>query len=187
MEVSSSRGARGSYSKFICLRCRSRKIKCILTEDSIILPSNQPQPVSKACQRCKQMGLDCVVDSTVLGRPAHKRQRTNGMGSVQGRQATASGDFREGREPAKPQTTDIKKFLLSYSQDSGVAGSSHGQPSPSKLEIYESLRSPVHLLSLLLSRDERFAKSTAIQSSALAQVSASDLITDEVAVMLDQQ
>lgn len=54
---------REKYSRLICLGCRSRRIRCVLP-DITIVPSSEPQTPDKACQRCAQNGLDCVVDYT---------------------------------------------------------------------------------------------------------------------------
>jgi hypothetical protein len=64
---------RGHYAKLICLNCRARKIKCQLS--TAVEPSDQPQPHAKKCVRCRRHGLECVVDRTTLGRPAHKRKK----------------------------------------------------------------------------------------------------------------
>ena len=66
--------ARGSYAKLICLRCRERRIKCQLPNEQSVQPSPNPQPLEKACERCTQKGLECIVRKTTLGRPSHKHK-----------------------------------------------------------------------------------------------------------------
>ena len=63
MDETANKRRREKYSRLICLGCRSRRIRCVLPDTSI-LPSSEPQPISKACQRCSQNGLDCIVDYT---------------------------------------------------------------------------------------------------------------------------
>jgi Fungal Zn(2)-Cys(6) binuclear cluster domain len=67
------RKPRGSYAGLICLRCRARKIKCVLPDG--VQPSNVPQSDAHSCQRCRQNGFECVVDSTTLGRPSRRVER----------------------------------------------------------------------------------------------------------------
>lgn len=61
----------------------------------MIESSQQPQPAGKKCQRCAQLGLDCIVGPTVLGRPAHKRQR-NEFGAAQGQSFQSPHSFFSG-------------------------------------------------------------------------------------------
>jgi hypothetical protein len=74
--------ARGSYARLICLRCRERRIKCQLIDDGTVVPSSEPQPPEKACQRCRQQGLQCVVRRTTLGRPNVKNPPTSSQAST---------------------------------------------------------------------------------------------------------
>ena len=180
----SSKKVRGSYSRLICLQCRARKIKCHLPADTA--PSDHAQPAGKACERCKQFGLDCIVSASTLGRPALKRQRQDESAAVQDEGALTSTMHRENR-PSQDESAGIEGFLLARQLESASVPFHPQQTLPSKLEIYESLSSPVHLLSLLLSRDERFASSNTTLSSASGHISILEVVSDELAKLLDQQ
>lgn len=179
-----SKKVRGSYSRLICLQCRARKIKCHLPDN--VAASDHAQPADKACERCKQFGLDCVVSSSTLGRPALKRQRRDEDSTTQNESALNSIMLREARPP-EADTADVEGFLLSRQLEgsSSTSGPDHPQTiMPSRQEIFESLTSPIHLLSLLLSRDKRFGKTS---TTAPVHLSVLDFVSDRLAVLLDTQ
>lgn len=180
----SSKKVRGSYSRLICLQCRSRKIKCRLPGNAA--PSDHAQPADKACERCKQFGLECIVSASTLGRPALKRQRQEEPAAVQGGGASTSTTHREIR-PSEADSADLEGFLLARQLESASVPFHPQKTPPSKLEIYESLSSPIHLLSLLLSRDERFASSNTTLSSTSGHISVFDVVSDELANLLNGQ
>jgi hypothetical protein len=97
--------ARGSYSKLICLRCRERRIKCQLANDGSIEPSSEPQPASKACQRCKTHGYGCIVRKTTLGRPNQK------LGLLPTPPTQGSEEHRQSRSPT-PDEEDLVLLSL---------------------------------------------------------------------------
>ncbi len=53
---------RRAYAKRSCLKCREKKARCELPEESLTTPSSMT-PLSNefACHRCKVLSLDCVV------------------------------------------------------------------------------------------------------------------------------
>ena len=177
-----SKKVRGSYSRLICLQCRARKIKCHLPEN--VTASDHPQPAEKACERCKQFGLGCVVSSSTLGRPALKRQRRDDPSPARNDTALTSTMLQEARPP-EADSADVEGFLLSVESSSRTTGPDQPQTKlPSKQEIFESLTSPIHLLSLLLSRDKRFGK---ISAAAPVQLPVLDFVSDHLTVLLDTQ
>ena len=179
-----SKKFRGSYSRLICLQCRARKIKCHLPEN--VAASDHPQPADKACERCKQFSLDCVVSASTLGRPALKRQRRDEDSTTRDDSAPTSTMLQEAR-PSEADSADVEGFLLSRPMESTSSTSGPDRPQmkvPSRQEIFESLTSPIHLLSLLLSRDERFGKTRA---AAPVQLPVLDFVSDHLAVLLDTQ
>ena len=67
------RGTRGRYARLLCQGCRSRKIKCNLPDLNELGPLGSPQPPEKSCERCRSLGLECVIERSTLGRPSFKR------------------------------------------------------------------------------------------------------------------
>lgn len=150
-----ARQPRGNYAKLICLNCRSRKIKCNLPEHADIEPSPNPQPFERACMRCQQQGLECIVDKTILGRPSQKRPRPD--------QVKAEKDEISKEDVAEePQyDPDVQDFVLSdlraeVNEIDSVL-SMPTRPKPSKREVFEALMDSTHLFSSLLARDANFA------------------------------
>ena len=176
---------REKYSKLICLGCRARRIRCALP-DTDIQPSSEPQPQDKSCQRCRQNGLDCIVDHTTLGRPAQKRNRVDQSSNLQqtieqSESCLPEADF----EDATSQ--DVEDYLLSRPEtnnDGTPTAKAQEQP-PTKSEKFEAVFSPFHLLSALLSRDKKFASS--IGSQPLVTASITDIIDERITDLLDDQ
>lgn len=176
---------REKYSRLICLGCRARRIRCALP-DTDIQPSSQPQSQDKACQRCQQNGLDCIVDNTTLGRPAQKRNRVDQASNVQ--QISDQSNARQSRDNSEEVSQyDVEDFLLSHPQtdDNDATPVKRSQKQPTKSEMFQSLFSPIHLLSALLSRDKTFASS--VGSQPLAPISILDIVDESVTVLLDAQ
>lgn len=176
---------REKYSKLICLGCRARRIRCALP-DTDVQPSSQPQPPDKACQRCLQNGIACVVDYTTLGRPAQKRNRVDQASNVQ-QTVEQSGpqphiaDFEDVTSP------DVEDYLLSRPETNsdGTPAAKAKQQLPTKSEMFEAVFSPFHLLSALLSKDRNFASS--IGSQPLVQQAITDIVDERVSHLLDAQ
>lgn len=178
--------ARGSYSKLICLQCRKRKIRCILPEDGTIEPSDAPQTPENACQRCRQHGLECIIDRTVLGRPSQKRSirdefdenYEHSVLELQHRPANHAAEY--------PQTThaDVEPSLMSNPNENNE------QPSKlSKADLYESFLGPLHLLSALLTRDKTFGSDIVKQITAprASFDAVFNLIDPEVCLEIDKR
>lgn len=140
------RRARGHYSPLICTRCRARKIKCVLPADvtSPSSPEGTPQPVDKACQRCRQNGFDCIVGQTTLGRPHQQRAASSSAGTVMRTDTSTSTST-----PTPAPSTE--GFLLSrpYSD-------ANDRIPPS--EVCEALSTPLRFLAVLLGRHPGFAQ-----------------------------
>ena len=184
MSDTTAKRRREKYSKLICLGCRARRIRCILPDIDIV-PSSAPQSEDKACQRCRQNGLDCIVDYTTLGRPAQKRNRVVDQVSNQSQVdepsdilQTSNDDFEESI------TQNIDDFLLSHPERTNDGA--HVRPTkPSKSEMAEAMTSPTHLLTALLTRDKGFA--SAIGSQPQVTASIMEVIDDRATILLDEQ
>lgn len=150
--------------------------------DSSIEPSNTPQSRDKACQRCQQNGLDCIVDYTTLGRPAQKRNRVDQAPSQQ--QSTEQSNANEQMEDFEETISrDVDDFLLSRPEGAGVDAAE--QKPPNKHELFEAMLNPFHLMSALLSRDKDFA--SAIGSQPMVTTSVLTLVDESSTVLLDKQ
>jgi hypothetical protein len=186
-DATSKRQPRGNYARLICLNCRARKIKCTLPTDVSIEASSSPQPQDRACTRCQQQSLDCIVDKTVLGRPAHKRLRP---GQSKNGESALEVDDETGVEPELDH--DVQDFVLSDLRDEvDEIGSHVAEPrrtKPSKREIFESLMDPVHLFAALMSRDSKFGRlafGSGVDVDMLVDLP--KLVSDGMAALLDEQ
>ena len=180
----STRQPRGSYAKLICLNCRARKIKCNLPTDVQIEPSEHAQPPERACTRCQQQGLDCVVDRTVLGRPAQKRRRPE---QLRGKGKSLIGEGAEDDEELDPNVEDfVLSDLRDEVRDIDVQSKAHARARPSKRDIFESLTDSAHLLSALMARDANFA-SLVFERTAEVAVDVTRLVDNDLTILLDEQ
>ena len=179
-----TRQPRGSYAKLICLNCRARKIKCNLPTDVQIEPSEHPQPPERSCTRCQQQGLDCIVDKTVLGRPAQKRRRPE--------QLTGEGESHVDEVPGGYEDLDpnVQDFVLSdlrdEVQDIDAQAAAKAGARPSKREVCESLTDAAHLFSALMARDTNFG-SLVFQNTGDTTVDVTRLVENDLATVLDEQ
>lgn len=181
---SQHRQPRGSYAKLICLNCRARKIKCILPNHVQLEPSQSPQPLDRACTRCQQQGLDCIVDKTILGRPSQKRHRAE-------RIRTEDDDFVEHAVPEEPdEGFDVQDFVLSdLREEVNEIGSMLTTPrkaKPSKREVFEALMDSTHLFSNLMAGDARFG-SRAFGLHVDMSVCLTELVSESLAASMDER
>jgi hypothetical protein len=180
-----ARQPRGSYAKLICLNCRARKIKCNLPTDVQIEPSQHPQPPERACTRCEQQGLDCIVDKTVLGRPAQKRRRPE--------QQKGEGEDLANEAPGDEEDLDpgVQDFVLSDLRDEVhdidvQVTATAARTRPSKREVFESLTDSTHLFSALMARDTSFG-SLAFQATENEALDVTKLVDKGLTSVLDEQ
>lgn len=182
MAEPTSKGPRGNYSRFRCLNCRSRKIKCQLPED---YSSPEACGTGEArCKRCKTLDLDCVVEKTVLGRPAAKRKRTN----------APMGEDEDDETPLVDSSTDrvvfdphLNEYLLCNVTDDGISSSSTVTPNAqNKHEALDTLVSPAHFVAAVLTHDTIFAANIAT-TSGCGNEDLLDLVSSGLAALLDDQ
>lgn len=139
--------ARGSYARLICFSCRARRIKCQLVDDGSIVPSSEPQPPEKACQRCRLQGLDCVVRKTTLGRPNQKKSRILTPSS------TEPGAGQESRSPS-PDAEDLVLLTLGERQSIRKEQTNSVHQLSSGVHMYGAVNRTFDLTSSLLGRDK---------------------------------
>lgn len=170
--------ARGHYARLICLNCRKRKIKCVLPpEAAAATPSGTPQPPEKSCERCRLNGLECVVDATVLGRPASRRR-----GRSRASSAPAAGDGRRGRS-ASPYFEEL--ILKDPDGDPSRRAVAMGRRL-AKPEMLQAIGRTFYLTSALFARDRRFGSAVnAFQAAVPRDVR--EVVSGEVVALLDSQ
>ncbi|KAI7562102.1 hypothetical protein KC316_g12808, partial [Hortaea werneckii] len=182
MTEPTSKGPRGHYSRFRCLNCRSRKIKCQLPED---YSSPEATGAGEArCKRCESLDLDCVVEKTVLGRPAAKRKRTD----------APLDEEQDGETSLLDSSTDhvvfdphLNEYLLCNVTDDGISSSSAVTPSPhNKHEALDTLVSPAHFVAAVLTHDIIFAARIGNASDS-GKEDLLDLVSSGLAALLDEQ
>lgn len=180
MSSAPPRRARGHYSPLICTRCRARKIKCLLPP-TVTSPTSsaQAQQHHQACQRCRQNGFDCIVDSTVLGRPG---QRIRGEMRVNSDSPGNSGDARTAGGPDHDQdTTTASPYTREY-----LLSQPYGATENAKIpatEVCEALSTPLRFLAVLLGRHPAFAKQLIIPRQLSPILAVADIIGSN---LLDQ-
>lgn len=180
------RGPRGRYARLICLGCRSRKIKCILPDPNGIGPLGIPQPKDKACKRCRAFDLDCVLDETILGRPAAKRKRVqeSPAESVVSKISPGTRDSGSGSFPLP----DSKAYMFSdtaegqslFEGDLNITYTA----APAPREVFQSMIEPSTLLSSILAHDDAFASELGPSNSSW-DTSLSNLVGNSLAASLD--
>ncbi|KAI7534863.1 hypothetical protein KC331_g12327, partial [Hortaea werneckii] len=182
MTEPTSKGPRGNYSRFRCLNCRSRKIKCQLPED---YSSPEASGAGEArCKRCKALDLDCVVERTVLGRPAAKRKRTDAPVDEEQDGETSLLDSSTDHVVFDPH---LNEYLLCNVTDDGISSSSAVTPSPhNKYEALDTLVSPAHFVTAVLTHDTIFAARIGNASDS-GKEDLLDLVSSGLAALLDEQ
>ncbi|KAK5721773.1 hypothetical protein LTR15_006365 [Elasticomyces elasticus] len=187
-QPSKPRRPREKYSKLICLACRNRRIRCQLPTDLTISPGPQPQDPDKACQRCRQNNLACVVDSTTLGRPGRKRMRTDESlagGSRDAGSERRDGERRDEEELMGIAALEVEDFLLSYPEEGKEGGGGVvANVKPTRLEMSEAFLRPYHLFTALLGRDRGFARELGGGASSVPEVL--EIVTVQMAEGLDR-
>lgn len=189
------RGPRGKYARYICQRCRSRKIKCALPYPDDIDTFESPLAEDKACDRCRSLGLQCIVETTVLGRPSHRRDlplHSRQYGDYLGGNASTV----ESEEAVSlPTIPDVKEYFYLDINDNGDGADNGGEqvaesnsPKSSNKQLEESFQSmvdPARFLTSVLARDQAFG-STIPHAMPRFDVSLLDLVSNNMAASLDK-
>ncbi|KAK2811525.1 hypothetical protein FQN50_002148 [Emmonsiellopsis sp. PD_5] len=156
------RGPRGQYSRLICRGCRSRKIKCWLPNpNGPISVLGAPQRAEQACERCRNLTLECIVERTPLGRPAGKRtRRTDSLADSNHLSASATIELDPNLNDASsggstPSSMEIKGYLFSETADDCLIFRSDATDSktPNKHDIFRSMLEPGFFVSSILVND----------------------------------
>ncbi|CRG89199.1 hypothetical protein PISL3812_06235 [Talaromyces islandicus] len=171
------RRPRGKYARLICQRCRSRKIKCVLPNPEFLELTGKPQFPGQACDRCRNFNLECIVERTMLGRPAANRDRLSASNSAPG---AAGGD-------AEP--LDIQEYMWSGDAEEPLQikkppGPAAKSRHPSKQDVFESIIDPACFLSLVLANNPVFGSSI-VHATIPWPGFLPDLIDDDLCDSLD--
>lgn len=112
-------------------------------------PLGVPQPQEKACERCRNLDLECIVERTFLGRPAAKRLR--------GMAAQENDTVINGPITSTLSSEDIQEHLFSDAAEIGPDRQKELRtklaPRPTKEERFKSMIEPHFFLSSILSKD----------------------------------
>lgn len=150
----------------------------MLPNPELVELTGEPQAPGQACDRCRNFNLECVVERTMLGRPAANRGRRNASDSASG---TGGGDS----EPL-----DINEYMWSggaeeqmqINQNQGPAAKSRH---PSKQDVFESIIDPACFLSLILANNPVFG-SNIVHATTPWTGFLPDLIDDDLCESLDR-
>lgn len=189
------RGPRGKYARYICQRCRSRKIKCALPNPDNIGPIGSPLPKEKACERCRSLGLECIIEATVLGRPSHRCGLSPDYRQFGGYLATTTVDSRSEENAHSPALSDVREYFYTNTYENGDDGDDIAEqggtvPTSRKSsnkrleETFQSMVDPARFLSSVLARDKAFG-STIPHAISRFNLSLLDLISCDMAASLD--
>jgi hypothetical protein len=75
--------ARGAYAHLICLGCHERRIKCDFPDEVAVPDPGELRTTSSPCDRCKKLGVPCVVRRTRLGRSGRRDGSTTLAAEIQ--------------------------------------------------------------------------------------------------------
>lgn len=171
-----ARGSRGSYALAICLNCRARKIKCVLPDHSV-QPSELPQPSTRACERCVHLEIPCIVQPTILGRPAARRKPISHTRLMDSKPVVAA-EYQDVSDP------DVEQYILSAVDSSIRNETSSAQPT--SRDIFDALMSPTALASAVLSHDRIFGAAISCVV-AVQRVPLTQLVSVGLAALLDER
>lgn len=181
----SERSRRGKYARLICRGCRSRKIKCVLPDVHDLGPLNTPQPTEKACERCRNLHLECVVDYTLLGRPRVNRTH-RAKKSEDGSPHTHSDPVPDENLPTL-SSLEIKDYLFADDEDNILSEQCESESSRAlrKEEIFESMIQPTSFFISVLSKDRAFGADILHDTSSWT-TPLPDLISNDMAESSDK-
>ncbi|PYH65912.1 Zn(II)2Cys6 transcription factor domain-containing protein [Aspergillus vadensis CBS 113365] len=184
------RGPRGKYARLICRGCRARKIKCVLACPVASLgPLGTPQPLATCCERCRNLDLECIVESTPLGRPPAKRANRGNLAS-KSPQADASNPPRpspQHDEKAAKLSDSIQQYLFS-----GAILDDHSMPqesldatesTPDADRLYHAMANTSTFIAGVLAKDASFGST--IQLVSTWSTSLTDTVSHDLAAALD--
>ncbi|KAF2232991.1 hypothetical protein EV356DRAFT_516926 [Viridothelium virens] len=187
-EDRAERGPRGKYARLICHACRSRKIKCLLPNPDEIGPLGIPQVAEKSCERCRSFNTECIVERTVLGRPAAKRAR-RAHSQVGDSSVFTEPEVKVHEAATPPSILDIEKYIYSeVAHDNFIFEKDYGEnqsKTPGQQDIFESMIEPASFFASVMASSQTFGCSIAHATSRW-HTPLVDLISNDLVVVLDE-
>ncbi|GLA98399.1 hypothetical protein AtubIFM57143_006340 [Aspergillus tubingensis] len=184
------RGPRGKYARLICRGCRARKIKCVLACPVASLgPLGTPQPPATCCERCRNLDLECIVESNPLGRPAAKSANRGNVASNSPQPDTSNSPRPSPQqdEKAAKLSDSIQQYLFS-----GAILDDHSmlQELPDATEstsdadrLYHAMANTSTFIAGVLAKDASFGSTIQLVSSW--SLSLTNTVSHDLAATLD--
>ncbi|KAI2686629.1 transcriptional regulator family: Fungal Specific TF [Penicillium roqueforti] len=171
------RGSRGRYARLLCQGCRSRKIKCNLPDINELGPLGSPQPPEKSCERCRSLGLGCVIERSTLGRPSFKR------GENESGRKSNSAHCHSATQNEQPGNSLIKDYSPSESTTSPET--TQEIRAVADKTVFESVIEFQHFFASALGKDRIFG-ATIPRSTSGCMTPLPELVSHEIASSLDK-
>ncbi|PWY68804.1 hypothetical protein BO83DRAFT_380020 [Aspergillus eucalypticola CBS 122712] len=184
------RRPRGKYARLICRGCRARKIKCVLACPLASLgPLGTPQPPATCCERCRNLDLECIVESNPLGRPATKRANRGDVASKSPQPDTSNSPCPSPQhdEKAAKLSDSIQHYLFS-----GAILDDHSmlqelpdatEPTSDADRLYHAMANTSAFIAGVLAKDASFGST--IQLVSTWSTSLTDTVSHDLAATLD--
>ncbi|PLB48824.1 hypothetical protein P170DRAFT_407505 [Aspergillus steynii IBT 23096] len=173
------RGARGRYARLLCQGCRSRKIKCNLPDINELGPLGSPQTPEKSCERCRTLGLECVVERSTLGRPSFRRSESETRKLSYAHSHAAA----QKKELDSPVNSQIKDHWAAESTAS--PGTTQDIRAVADKTVFDSVIEIQNFFASALGKDRIFG-ATIPRSSSGCMTPLVDLVSQECASSLDK-
>lgn len=152
-------------------------------------PLGVPQPQEKSCERCRNLNLECIVERTLLGRPAAKR-RCGMAAQEKDTVMSAESDRPNGLINSSLSSVDIQDHLFSDAAEVGPNWQKELgtklTPRPTKEERFKSMIEPHFFLSSILSKDQAFGSDIA-QLPSRWDASLTELIDNDTVELLEKR
>ena len=150
--------------------------------------SGVPQVAEKSCQRCRNLGLECIVEHTILGRPTAKRARR--VYSKSDDPAILSVPDVKGEEHTRTLSSlQVKEYFYSEAVNDTLVIQKdcevHKSKQPSKQDVFLSMIEPAYFFSLTLANNQSFGAAI-IHATSRWNMALPDLVSSDMASSLDK-
>ncbi|KAL9084739.1 MAG: hypothetical protein Q9165_007914 [Trypethelium subeluteriae] len=166
----------------------SRKVKCLLPNPDEIGPLGIPQMAEKSCERCRSFNMECIVERTILGRPAAKRARRN-FSPVGNTAILMKPGIKVHESAIAPSILNIEQYIYSdLADDKFISRQDYRlnlSKTPGKQDIFQSMVEPASFLSSIVANDQAFG-CTITHATSRWNTALPDLISKDLAVSLNK-
>ncbi|GKZ34302.1 hypothetical protein AbraIFM66950_004530 [Aspergillus brasiliensis] len=183
------RGPRGRYARLICRGCRARKIKCVLPSPAASLgPLGTPQPPATCCERCRHLDLECIIESTPLGRPAGKRANRGNVASRSPQSESSNAPCLDPQDDGKPPklSDSIQDYLFSGAIDDNSLLQRPRDATGSASDddrLYHAMANTSTFIAEVLAKDASFGSDIRLVSTWDTPLT--DIVSHDLAATLD--